>query len=77
MIMVYSLYLLVVPFCYIRIFLFRKSHVMPGHGKHHEEQVKKRRKRNHVTFTSNMIVWLVEVVSSLMVMFSNIYTTLC
>ena len=60
----YSLYIFIVPFCYTRIFIFRKNHVMPGSGKHHEEQVKQRRKRNNVTYSSNMLVWLVEALST-------------
>ena len=63
----YTSYILIVPFCYTRIYIFRKNHVMPGQGKHHEEQVKRRRKRNNVTYVSNMMVWCVEAFSTILV----------
>ena len=56
----YGIYISIIPYCYTRIYIFRKNLVMPGNGKKHEEQVKMRRRRNHVTFTSNMAVWLIE-----------------
>ena len=69
----YSSYIIIVPFCYTKIFIFRRNHVMPGQGKHHEEQVKKRRKRNNVTYGSNMSVWVVEATSSVLVRSVNDY----
>ena len=63
----YFSYIFVVPYFYTKIYIFRKNHVMPGQGKHHEEQVKKRRKRNNVTYTANMSVWMVEVLATFLV----------
>ena len=68
----YCLYICIVPFCYTRVYIFRKNHVKPGAGKNHEEQVKVRRRRNHVTFSSNMAVWLIEAFSTIIVRYSYV-----
>ena len=63
----YFAYMIIVPYCYIRIFIFRRNHVRPGDGKVHQEKVEQRKRRNHVTFTCNMIVWLIQATCSLLV----------
>ena len=64
---IYTLYIFVVPFCYIRVYIFRRNHVSPGTGKSHQDRVEHQRKRNHVTFSYNMVIWLIEVVSTIIV----------
>ena len=63
----YCCYILTVPFCYIRIFVWRKFQKFPGSGKFQEEEILRRRKRNVVTFSYNMIIWLVEAICTFLV----------
>ena len=64
----YFAYIIVVPYCYLRIYLFRRKHKMPGEpSKAQQAVLDQRRKRNHVTFLSNMIIWLIETICSVIV----------
>ena len=64
---VYLLYIFVVPFCYTRIYIFRRNHIKPGSGKRHQERVEIQRRRNHVTFSYNMIIWIIEATCTIIV----------
>ena len=63
---IYCGYILVVPFCYIRIFIYRKFYKFPGSG-NHEDELRRRRRRNVVSFSCNMAIWLVEAVCTCVV----------
>ena len=60
---------LVVPYCYIRIFLFRKRHRPAGLT---ETNWAARRKTNMMMFTNNMTVWLIEFASVFIVSQSSV-----
>ena len=55
-------YMLIVPYCYVRIFLYRHKKVKPGTassvGKKDEIH---RKHRNFVTFKYNISIWLMEI----------------
>ena len=63
----YCGYILVVPFCYTRIFIFRKFYNHPGSDKHQEDNLRQRRRRNVVTFSCNMAIWGVEAAATCVV----------
>ena len=58
-------YMIIVPYCYIRIFLFRKNRVAPGEKTMvvKREEIRKR-KRNAVTFKYNISIWILETFSA-------------
>ena len=57
-------YMIIVPYCYIKIFLFRKNRVTPGEktavGK---KEDKRKKKRNVVTFKINISIFILETFS--------------
>lgn len=63
----YCGYILVVPFCYIRIFIYRKFYKHPGSEKHQEDNLRQRRRRNVVSFSCNMAIWAVEALATCVV----------
>ena len=63
----YCGYILVVPFCYTRIFIFRKFYKHPGSDKHQEDNLRQRRRRNVVSFSCNMAIWGVEALATCVV----------
>ena len=68
--LIYTLYfsfIIIVPFCYIKIFWYRKNLTVPGSGKTQRELTKMRKSRNIVTFFYNITIWSVETLSIIFV----------
>ena len=60
----YFSYIIIVPFCYIKIFRYRKNLTIPGSGQTQKEMTKFRKSRNIVTFSYNITIWILETLSS-------------
>ena len=65
----YLSFLIIVPFCYIKIFRYRRNQIVPGVGQRIAEATKFRKSRNIVTFSYNITIWSVEAVSTFIVIF--------
>ena len=68
--LVYTLYfsfIVIVPFCYIKIFQYRKNLTIPGSGQTQKEMTKFRKSRNIVTFSYNITIWILETLSAILV----------
>ena len=68
--LVYTLYfsfIVIVPFCYIKIFQYRKNLTIPGSGQTQKEMTKFRKSRNIVTFSYNITIWIFETLSAILV----------
>ena len=63
----YLAFMIIVPFCYVKIYLYRRNLIVPGLGKRTAEVTKFRRSRNIVTFSYNITIWSVEAVSTFIV----------
>ena len=59
--LLYYNYIIIVPYCYVNIYRFRKNMVVPGQNQ--EKLQETRRKKNIVTFWYNMTIWMAEVLS--------------
>ena len=60
----YNFFIVIVPYCYVNIYYFRKNLKIPGTDKN---VVEKRKKRNIVTFSYNMLVWIIEALLTIIV----------
>ena len=69
------MFIIVVPYCYVKIYYFRKNLKIPGNNKDAMERNNK--KRNIVTFTYNMLVWIIEALSAVIVRIQKFLYTLC
>ena len=58
--MFYS-YMLIVPYCYVRIFIYRHMRVKPGSAGAGNKDELHRKHRNFVTFKYNISIWLMEI----------------
>ena len=63
----YLSFLIIVPFCYVKIYRYRQNLKVPGSGQRNAEVIKFRRSRNIVTFSYNITIWSVEAVSTCIV----------
>ena len=63
----YFSYIIIVPYCYIKIYQYRKNLTAPGCGQGHKELTKLRKARNIVTFSYNITIWGLEALSTLLV----------
>ena len=61
--LLYYTYIIILPYCYIKIYTFRKKMVVPGIGPSQKKIQKKRKQKNIVTFSYNMTIWLTETLS--------------
>ena len=58
------MFIIIVPYCYVKIYYFRKNLKIPGSNK---DAMDRNKKRNIVTFTYNMLVWIIEALSAAIV----------
>lgn len=65
--MVYNSFIFIVPYCYIKIYRYRKNLTIPGSGQRQKDLIKFRKLRNIVTFSYNITIWIVETLSALFV----------
>ena len=63
--LLYFSYIIIVPFCYLKIYRYRRTQVVPGCGPSQERLQENRRQRNVVTFGYNMTTWLAETTAAL------------
>ena len=63
----YLSFIIIVPFCYVKIYRYRKILIVPGSGQRNAEMTKFRKSRNIVTFSYNITIWSVEAVSAFVV----------
>ena len=79
--LVYTLYfsfIIIVPFCYIKIFKHRKNLTIPGSGQTQKEMTKFRKSRNIVTFSYNITIWILETLAVILVQYTGwIIQTVC
>ena len=71
----YLSFIIIVPFCYIKIYRYRRNLIVPGFGQRTAETTKFRKSRNIVTFAYNITIWIVEAVSTFIVVFLFLYKT--
>ena len=71
----YLSFIIIVPFCYIKIYRYRRNLVVPGLGQRTAETTKFRKSRNIVTFSYNITIWIVEAVSTFIVVFLFLHKT--
>ena len=65
----YNFFIVIVPYCYINIYVFCKNLKIPATDKN---LVERRKKRNIVTFSYNMLVWIIEALFAVIVRISFI-----
>ena len=68
----YNSFIIIVPYCYVKIYYFRKNLKTPGTRTGSvDKDMEKRKKRNIVTFSYNMLVWIIEALFAVIV--SRVY----
>ena len=65
----YNFFIVIVPYCYVNIYVFCKNLKIPATD---INVVEKRKKRNIVTFSYNMLVWIIEALFAVIVSLSLI-----
>lgn len=63
----YNFFIVIVPYCYVKIYYFCKNLKIPAMD---NNLVQKRKKRNIVTFSYNMLVWIIEALFAVIVRIS-------
>ena len=62
--MLFYSYMIIVPVCYIKIYLFRHNQAKPGEqGSKSTKADIHKKKRNIVTFKYNISIWLFETIT--------------
>ena len=74
----YNSFIIIVPYCYVKIYYFRKNLKTPGTRTGSvDKDMEKRKKRNIVTFSYNMLVWIIEALFAVIVSRVHLFVWLC